>query len=82
MRLKRIYLVIATMFFALKIYSQAYIMPVDTIVCYGASDFNLRLLNNTKTILRWEMSATGTEPWVTIKNQTPYLRLTDMSCQT
>jgi len=75
---KRIYLLIALILSAIiKVHSQANIMPVDTSVCYGVSDFKLQLLNNTDNILRWETSQTGTDPWISIKNQTPLLDVKD-----
>ena len=65
-----------------QLYSQPYITPASQTVCYGDNYNTLTLQNNTKPIVRWEMSVTGSDPWITIINQTINLSFNDLTTNT
>lgn len=50
----------------------------DNVVCYGQNTGTINLTGNTGSILRWETSQTGADPWSAINNTTTVLNYNNL----
>lgn len=64
-------------------YSQVGVVtPASSVVCYGNNGATLTLSGTPLTVLRWEMSYTGSDPWISISNKTTGLTYTNLTTTT